>query len=499
MTTSPTSAPAQPAAQPAAPALAARAAYALRWPALFVILAAEVMDLLDALITSIAGPTIVRDLGGGQTLIQWLAAAYTIAMASGLLIGGRLGDIYGRKRMFLIGMAGFTAMSLAASLAQSPEMLIGFRVLQGLIGAVMLPQGLGLIKEMFPPEQMGQAFGAFGPIMGLSAVGGPILAGYLVDANFFDWGWRTIFAINVPIGLVALVAGLRILPSSRPDPNLHVELTSAAIASASMVALVYPLIQGQEAGWPLWTYAAVLAGLLGFVLLAVVERRRDRAGKVTLITPSLFTKRAFTGGIATGMALFGSLMGLSVVFTLFVQIGLGYSPLKAGLAGIAQAIGMVVGFIASQPLGIRLGRHLMHLGEILSALGLAGFVLTLHLAGDGVGIAAMSPALAVMGIGMGLTMAPFFDIALAGVDEAESGSASGVLTAVQQLGGAFGVAVIGTLFFHVLSSTHAASRVGAFRAAASASMWLAAGFIALSFALTFLLPMRAREDAPAAH
>src|SRR5580765_333978 len=485
MTTSPTTA----AVEPPSAAPGARAAYALRWPALFVILAAEVMDLLDALITSI----------GGQTLIQWLAAGYTIAMASGLLIGGRLGDIYGRKRMFLIGMAGFTAMSLAAALAQGPGLLISFRVLQGLIGAVMLPQGLGLIKEMFPPEQIGQAFGAFGPIMGLSAVGGPILAGFLVDANLFDWGWRTIFAINVPIGLVALVAGLRILPASRPDRTLHVELTSAAIASASMVALIYPLIQGQEAGWPLWTYAAVLAGLLGFVLLAVVERRRDRAGKVTLITPSLFTKRAFTGGIATGMALFGSLMGLSVVFTLFVQLGLGYSPLKAGLAGIAQAVGMVAGFIASQPLGIRLGRHLMHLGEALSALGLAGFVLTLHLAGDGITIWSMSPALAVMGIGMGLTMAPFFDIALAGVDEAESGSASGVLTAVQQLGGAFGVAVICTLFFHVLAGADGTSRVGAFRAAASASMWLAVGFVALSFALTFLLPMRAREESPAGH
>ena len=160
---------------------------------------------------------------------------------------------------------------------------------------------------------------------------------------------------------------------------------------------------------------------------------------------------------------------------------------------------MVAGFIASQPLGIRLGRHLMHLGEVLSALGLAGFVLTLHLAGDGITIWSMAPALAVMGIGMGLTMAPFFDIALAGVDEAESGSASGVLTAVQQLGGAFGVAVIGTMFFHVLAGAGATSRVGAFRAAASASMWLAVGFVALSFALTFLLPMRAREESPAGH
>jgi MFS family permease len=345
----------------------ARAAYALRWPALFVVLAAEVMDLLDALITSIAGPTIVADLGGGETLVQWLGAGYTLAMASGLLLGGRLGDIFGRRRMFLVGMAGFTLLSLVCALAQSPEMLIGSRVLQGLVGAVMLPQGLGLIKEMFPEDEVGKAFGTFGPVMGLSAVGGPILAGFLVDADLFGWGWRTIFAINVPIGLVALVAGLRLLPASRPDPTIRIELTSVAIAATSMFLLVYPLIQGQEHGWPAWTFAMIAAGVAGFALLARIEIARDRAGLVTLVTPSLFRKRAFTGGIVTGMALFGSLMGMSIAFTFFVQFGLGYSPLKAGLAGVAQAVGMVVGFIASEPFTARLGgRRLMHVGEAVA-------------------------------------------------------------------------------------------------------------------------------------
>ncbi len=469
--------------------------YALRWPALFVVLAAEVMDLLDALITSIAGPTIVRDLGGGETLIQWLAAGYTIAMASGLLIGGRLGDIYGRRRMFMVGMAGFTAMSLVCALSQSPEMLIGSRVLQGLIGAVMLPQGLGLIKEMFPPDEIAGAFGAFGPIMGLSAVGGPILAGWLVDANFFGWEWRTIFAINVPIGVVALLAAVRVLPPSKPNKGVHIELTSALIASGAMVLLIYPLIQGRELGWPTWSYVMIVAGVLGFALLAWVEKSRDRAGKVTLITPSLFTKKAFTGGLLTGMALFGALMGMSIVFSLFVQFGLGFSPLKAGLAGIAQAAGMVIGFIASQPLNAKYGRTLMHAGEVLSALGFAGFVLTLHLAGNAVGIWDMSPSLAVIGIGMGLTMAPFFDIVLAGVEDHESGSAAGVLTSVQQLGGAFGIAVLGTTFFHVLGTSDAKSQVGTYRDAAGSAMWLAAALILVTFLLTFLLPMRAREDA----
>ena len=473
----------------------AAVAYALRWPALFVLLAAEVMDLLDALITSIAGPTIVRDLGGGQTLIQWLAAAYTLAMASGLLIGGRLGDIYGRRRMFLVGMSGFTLMSLVCALSQSPEMLIGARVLQGLIGAVMLPQGLGLIKEMFPPEEIGAAFGAFGPIMGLSAVGGPILAGWLVDLDLFGWAWRTIFAINVPIGLIAVVVGLRILPPSRPRPELRLDLTSAAIASAAMVLVIYPLIQGQEQGWPLWTYAMIAAGLVVLVALARLERARDRAGRPTLITPSLFGKRAFTAGMATGMALFGSLMGMSIAFTLLVQFGLGYSPFKAGMAVVAQAAGMIVGFIASQPLNARMGRRLMLIGELVTVAGLVGFAFTLHLAGDGIGIWTMAPTLAVSGVGLGLTMAPFFDIVLAGVDEEESGSASGVLTSVQQLGGAFGVAVLGTTFFHQLAHTSATTHIAAFRDAGAVAIAAAAVLMVIGFGLTFLLPKKAREDA----
>lgn len=475
----------------------AAAGYALRWPALFVVLAAEVMDLLDALITSIAGPTIVRDLGGGETLIQWLAAAYTIAMASGLLIGGRLGDIYGRRRMFLLGMAGFTVMSLVCALSTTPEMLVGARVLQGLIGAVMLPQGLGLIKEMFPPQEAAKAFGAFGPVMGLSAVGGPILAGFLVDADLFGWGWRTIFAINVPIGVVALVAGLRILPPSRPNKALHVDLLSASVASAAMVLLIFPLIQGQELGWPWWSFALMAGGLAAFALFAVIERRRDRRGLPTLIAPTLFGKRAFTAGLTTGMVMFGALMGMSIVFTLLVQFGLGFTPLQAGLAGIAQAAGMVVGFVCAQPLNERLGgRRLMQIGLTVSLVGFVAFIATLGWAGDGIGIWSMAPSLGVTGLGFGLTMAPFFDLVLAGVDDVESGSASGALTSVQQLGGAFGVAALGTMFFHGLAEPGVAStQIGAFRAAASGSMWLACGFLVLALALTALLPARAREGA----
>jgi MFS family permease len=213
-----------------------------RWLGLFVILAAEVMDLLDALVTTIAGPSIRADLGGADSLIQWLGAAYTLAMAVGLVTGGRLGDLFGRRRMFMIGAAGFVASSLTCAFAQDTGMLIASRVAQGLFGAVMLPQGLGMIREMFDAKEMATAFGAFGPIMGLSAVGGPTLAGWLVTADFFGLGWRMIFLVNVPLGILAVLGATRFLPASRPTRTSRLDLLGVAILSSAAFMGIYPLV-----------------------------------------------------------------------------------------------------------------------------------------------------------------------------------------------------------------------------------------------------------------
>ncbi|MFD1931619.1 MFS transporter [Nonomuraea mangrovi] len=234
-------------------------AYRRRWPALFVILAGSVMELLDATVTHIAGPTMRTELGGGTSLIQWLGAAYTLAMTAGLLIGGRLGDIAGRKRMFLIGVTGFTIGSMFCAVAVSPETMIAARVLQGLFGAAMIPQGLGLMKEMFPPKELQAAFGLFGPVMGLSAIGGPILAGWLVSADLFGTGWRMIFLINLPVGIAAVIAAARFLPSSPPAGGVKLDLPGAILASLGTVLIVFPLVQGGEHGWPIWTFAMMAA------------------------------------------------------------------------------------------------------------------------------------------------------------------------------------------------------------------------------------------------
>jgi EmrB/QacA subfamily drug resistance transporter len=425
--------------------------YRHRWVALFVILAVEVMDLLDSLVTNIAGPSIRTELGGSYSLIQWLGAAYTLAMAIGLLTGGRLGDIYGRRRMFLIGAIGFTLASLACGLAQTPTQLIVGRAVQGLFGAVMLPQGLGMIKQLFTPAEQAKAFGAFGPVMGLSSVGGPILAGWLVDADYFGSGWRMIFFINLPLGLFAVIGAIRFLPEFKSDRAPRLDGLGVVLAAVGAFLLLYPLVQGRELDWPVWCFVMLAAGVLIFGLFAMFEARRERNHLDPLVTPSLFRKRAFSGGLALGLVFFGALIGTGLVMTFYLQIGLGYSPLKAGLTTLPQALGTVAGFIAAGAgLTEKLGRRLLLLGTVVMTVGVAAFALTVQLAGADITPWHMIASMLLVGAGMGLAMAPFFNIVLAGVDDEETGSASGALTSVQQLGGAFGIAVLGTIFFALL-------------------------------------------------
>ncbi|MCT9931423.1 MFS transporter [Planotetraspora sp. A-T 1434] len=469
--------------------------YRWRWAALFVILAAEVMDLLDAVVTNIAAPTMRADLGGTGATIQWLGAAYTLSMAVGLITGGRLGDILGRKRMFLIGALGFTVGSLLCAVAQSPEMLIGSRVIQGLFGAVMLPQGLGMIKEMFPPKEMQTAFGLFGPIMGLSAVGGPILAGWLVGADYFGTGWRMIFLVNLPLGLAAVIAGLRFLPESRSPHPLKLDLPGVILASLGGFLVIYPLVQGREHDWPAWTFVMLAASAVVFAAFGWFESRKSRWGGDPLIVPSLFHKRAFTGGLLTGTVFFSGMAGFILVFNLYTQMGLGYSALKAGLAMVPWSAGMIVGFGMAQAVQ-KFGRKVLLTGTLIMTVGVLGVLLTLDMNGMRVTPWQLTPALVVCGIGMGLLMAPFFDIVLAGVEQHETGSASGTLTAVQQLGNALGVALLGTVFFDLLGGVPTGA---SFEDAMKTTLWVVTGMLVLTFVVAFLLPKHAREpeEAPA--
>jgi EmrB/QacA subfamily drug resistance transporter len=424
--------------------------YRWRWLVLAVVLAAEVMDLLDSTVVNIAAPTIRHDLGGTYAAVQWIAAGYTLAFAVMLITGGRLGDIAGRKRMFLIGAAGFTISSVLCAFAQSPEMLIASRVLQGALGAVMIPQGFGVIKMIFPPKEAAAAFGAFGPVIGLSAVCGPIMAGALIDANWFGTGWRMIFLINLPVGLLAFLGAAWFMPESRSSRATRLDLPGMFLVVAGSLLLIYPLVQGRELGWPAWTYAMMLAALPVFAIFVWYERRREAS---PLIEAGLFAKRAFTGGLAVVLGFFCAMLGFMLVFGLFLQVGLGYRPLAAGLAMAPWALGTAIGAgVSGGVLGPRFGRPVIHAGLLVMIVGLVGAWYTLDRYGVTTTAWAMVPAVFVAGFGTGLVVAPLFSVVLAGVEEHEVGTASGVLNAVQQLGAAVGVAVVGTVFFSLLGT-----------------------------------------------
>lgn len=442
-------------------------AYAKRWPALAVILGAEAMDLLDASIVAVSVPTIRADLGLGLSSVQWIVAGYSLAMAIGLITGGRLGDIIGRRRMFLTGVSAFVLTSLLCALAPSVGVLIASRVLQGLCGAIMLPQGFGMIKDMFPPKDMVKALAMFGPVMGLSSICGPVLGGWLIDLDLFGLGWRTGFFITVPLGVATLAAAYRLLPSGPPtragtQPRL--DLPGTVLAGVGSLCLVFPFVQGADPGW---TLVMVAAGVAAFVLFAL----RARRVRFPLVEPSLFGKRAYTGGLVIALIFSGLVASLALILNLLTQVELGYSPTEAGLAIAPVSVGVVIGSLAGFQLARRIGRRTLHLGLVVTGAGLATLLILLPTPAESPAL--LVPGALIAGLGMGVLIAPLFTFILAGVDEAEVGSASGVLTAVQQFGSAIGVAAFGTLF--------ATASFGA----ATLAM---GGTLALTFGLVFLLP-----------
>ena len=347
--------------------------YRWRWIVLAVVLAAEVMDLMDATIVNVAGPSIRSDLGGGATTLQWLSAAYTLAFAVLLVTGARLGDIFGRRRLFLIGSAGFTAMSATCAVAASPGMLIVTRALQGAFGALLIPQGFGMLKEVFPEEEMPKVFAAFGPVMGLSAIAAPILAGVLIDADLLGTGWRLVFLINVPIGLFALVTAVRVLPRGASHAGVRLDVTGMLLVGLAAVAIIYPLIQGRADGWPAWIFAMLAAGFALLGAFVAYERRRREA---PLIEPGLLHNRTYTTGIAVALAFFATFAGLLLIVSLFCQLGEGFSPTHAGLTLMPMTVGMVIAMILSFALVATLGRHMLHIGVALVAAGTIAMALT---------------------------------------------------------------------------------------------------------------------------
>ncbi|MFG1806272.1 MFS transporter [Streptomyces sp. NPDC049040] len=465
-----------------------------RWLGYTAVLAASVMDLLDSTIANVAAPSIRTSLGGSYADLQWIAASYTLAMAVALLVGGRLGDMFGRKRVLLTGMAGFVLGSMVCAVSQSPSMLISARLVQGAFGAVMIPQCFGIPREIFSPQEAKKAWGIFGPLMGLSAVLGPVVAGVLIHADLFGTGWRMIFGINLPIGLAALAVGWKFLPDVTPAARgVRLDPLGVLLAGAGAFLLVFPLVQGRELGWPGWTLVMLAVSLPVLGVFALHQVRRSRAGLSPLVEPSVFRKRSYVSGVAFAIAFTASMGGMILTLGVFLQVGLGYTALHSALATAPWAVGALFGSAGGAIFMGRLGRKVLHIGLALMGCGVLGLYAVFQTAGAGLTAWQLAAPLVVGGAGMGMIFVPLFDIILGGVEPHEIGSASGTLQAVQQLGMTLGIAALGTVFFNVLGS--AAPGGSSAVDAASTTALCTAGLIALAFVLGFFLP-RAAHQAP---
>jgi EmrB/QacA subfamily drug resistance transporter len=450
---------------------------------LAIVLIADIVDLMDSTITNIAAPTIVRELGGGESLVKWLGASYALAMGVLLVMGGRLGDRYGKRRVFLFGMAGFGLASLLCGLSVDPAMLIAARLAQGALGALLIPQGMGLLIANFSRAQFPRAASAFGPVMGGAAVLGPILAGFLIGADIGGLTWRPVFLINIVLCVAGFAAALRLLPKDEDLRPVPIDGLGAGLLAVSMLGLIYGLIDGSTTGW-----TAGPAGCLvvGAVFLAAFGIRQLKA-RDPLVHPALLRNRGFTSGLLLGLGYFAAVNGFAYVISLFFQLGLGLSPELAAVSLAPMMAGIIISSLVCRPLIPRLGRGLVVAGLLVTLLAAAGLFVTAVVAGTSVSAWLLAPSVLVLGVGMGASFSSIFDVAIGDVAGEEAGSASGSLSAVQQLAAAIGSAVVTTVYF-------AQAGHGTAVHALAVSVAVVAGITLACLGLVWLLPAKAPAE-----
>ncbi|MFF1448675.1 MFS transporter [Streptomyces sp. NPDC058274] len=463
-----------------------------RWFALAIVMTAAFMDLVDVTIVNIAIPSIQQDSGASFSQIQWITAGYALAFAAGLITGGRLGDIHGRKRLFLIGIGGFTLASALCGFAANPEMLVASRILQGGMAAMMVPQVLSIVHATFPAHERGKVFGLFGAIVGLGAVSGPLLGALLTEWNLFGLEWRPIFLINLPVGVAGLILGRKFISESKAPRALKLDLVGVAFVTLGLLMLLYPLTRGRELGWPLWGYVSMAGALVVFAALVAYEKRKAARDGSPLVELSLFKVKSFAAGIAV-QTVFGVGLGIFfLVWTLYMQVGLGWSPLRAGLTGVPFSIAVsVAAGMSVQQLVPRFGRKVLQAGALVMAAGVLLYIWESERYGLAIASWQMALPLVVMGAGMGLIVAPLTDAVLSEVPREHSGSASGLINTVQQMGNALGLGLVSVVFFGTIGDRLTPVQMGpAFVDAFQNALYWVAGVMALIFLLMFALPKR---------
>ncbi|GAU66467.1 putative drug resistance protein [Streptomyces sp. NBRC 110611] len=460
------------------------------WIALLVLLGAELMDMIDQSVVLTALPAIQESTGAGPAAVQWLTTGYSLPVAVGLITGGRLGDLYGRRKILLIGTIVFTAASLLCGLATGPVVLIGARLLQGVAVALMIPQILATLHVTFEGQNRSKTFGLYGAVLSLANVLGPVLGGLLTEADLFGLSWRPIFLVNVPVGLAVLLLGRRFIPESTVQKANRLDLTGMLLSALAIVLIVFPLSEGHLHHWPLWCFAMLATGLLALgVFLRHQQRKQDKAPLVPL---SLFRGRQFSGGMAAQL-MHGLLCGLFfMTWTLYLQRGLGMSPFHAALAFVLLSLGELAGATLAAKSGGRFARRLPQAGALIASASMAAYGLQAAGGQADLTLLAMTAPVVLIGFGLGMVSGPLADLSLARVPHENAGAASGLFNTAIHLGIALGTALTALVFF---ATTGGSPDAGLNRDAFITVLWWVGGALTLMWALMFCLPKHTKSQA----
>jgi EmrB/QacA subfamily drug resistance transporter len=412
-----------------------------------VLMAGTFVFVLDFFIVNVAIPSTQADLGASDSQVQLIVATYAIAISALMILGGRLGDLFGRRRLFMAGLALFTASSALCGAAPGVTVLLVGRALQGIGAALFAPQVLSIIGVTFDGDERRRAVTTYGLTMGLAAAGGQLIGGALIALNIFHLDWRTCYLVNVPIGIAALAVAPRAIPGSRSEGSRRLDFLGAALAGATLVAIVLPLVEGRRQGWPAWTFVCFAAAVPLALAFARRQRRLAATGGAPLVHPDLFRERSFTVGVLTSVVFYAGMASFFLVLAVYLQEGCGLSALDSGFVFTALAVGYLVASAGAEALAPRFGRQVLAAGGIVRATALTGLALTVGAIGTGGSPLLLVPALAVDGLGMGLLTAPLVATVVGGMDPRHAGAASGVLSTAQQVGNTIGVAAIGAIFY----------------------------------------------------